>query len=349
MKPLGVGIIGAGLVTQAIHLPALATLPDRFRVVHIMDVDDQLGATVAHLAGARFSATVAELLADEDVEVVAVCSPHHFHADQLVAACAAGKRGILCEKPLATTAAQAVAIERAARASGVPVLVGAMHAYDPAMIEAMQEGSALLGAAHLVRSTIYLPPNEVMIRQATEPLVPAARLPVAMTEPARIDSMMRNAVLGLVTHHVPLMRAYAPKATEVRYARAVSPWGYDIVLAGSGSTIQLTGQMGGQWAPDWRLAAWGADAEVHVTFPPSYVLAGSARAQYRDGSGTRSWAMARNGYQSEWDHLADVVDGRCALRIPVATAIEDFEFALRLADDAGQLAVVAALARDERA
>lgn len=339
VRRLGVGIIGAGLVTQAIHLPALATLADRFRVVHLMDVDEQTGAAVAARSGARFSTTVADLLADDQVELVAVCSPHQFHADQVVAACAAGKRGVLCEKPLATTAGQAAAIARAAEQSGVPVLVGAMHAYDPAMIEAMQAGPALLGSAHLVRSTIYLPPNDLMIEQATTPLASAPAAVASASERSRIESMIRNAVLGLVTHHVPLVRAYAPGATEVRYARAVAPWGYDIVLSGQESSIQLTGLMGGQWAPDWRLEAYGSGAEVRVAFPPSYVLAGSARSEYRDSTGTRTWVMSANGYQNEWKHMADVVAGRAELRTPVKAAIEDLEFALRLADEASALAV----------
>ena len=42
-KPLGVGIIGAGPVTQAIHLPTLSTL-NGLRVLHIMDVNAEVGA-----------------------------------------------------------------------------------------------------------------------------------------------------------------------------------------------------------------------------------------------------------------------------------------------------------------
>ena len=52
-KPLGVGIIGAGPVTQAIHLPTLATLGDRLQVVHIMDVNAEVGTLVASHTGAR--------------------------------------------------------------------------------------------------------------------------------------------------------------------------------------------------------------------------------------------------------------------------------------------------------
>ena len=34
-KPLAVGVIGEGPVTQAIHLPIISTLNDWLRVVHI--------------------------------------------------------------------------------------------------------------------------------------------------------------------------------------------------------------------------------------------------------------------------------------------------------------------------
>ena len=50
-RSLGVGFLGAGLVTQAIHLPALAGVPERFHVVGVMDVDavvaDRVAAGVA--------------------------------------------------------------------------------------------------------------------------------------------------------------------------------------------------------------------------------------------------------------------------------------------------------------
>jgi predicted dehydrogenase len=47
---LGVGILGAGPVTQAIQLPVLASLAGRLRVVKVMDVDASLAAEVADRA-----------------------------------------------------------------------------------------------------------------------------------------------------------------------------------------------------------------------------------------------------------------------------------------------------------
>lgn len=117
---LGVGFIGAGPVTQAIHLPTLATLADRFRVAHVMDVDEQVAAVVAARADAQSTTQLDTLLEDPEVDVVAICSPDRFHADQVAAVAAAGKRAILCEKPLATTVEEAQRIADVSVTSGVP-------------------------------------------------------------------------------------------------------------------------------------------------------------------------------------------------------------------------------------
>ena len=85
-RPYGIGIIGAGPVTQAIHLPVLASLGDEVRVTHIMDVDAHVAEAVAAQAGARASTSVEAVLSDPGVHIVVVCSPHQFHAEQVTAA-----------------------------------------------------------------------------------------------------------------------------------------------------------------------------------------------------------------------------------------------------------------------
>ena len=60
MRRLGVGLIGAGAATQAIHLPTLATLTDRFHIAHVFDVDPATAAEVATRAGARCATSLDE-------------------------------------------------------------------------------------------------------------------------------------------------------------------------------------------------------------------------------------------------------------------------------------------------
>lgn len=336
MSQLGVGIIGAGPVTQAIHLPVLAGLADRFRVCRVMDVDDGLAAAVATRAGAVPGTSVSELLADPAVDVVAICSPHSFHAEQVIAACEAGKRAVLCEKPLATSTDDAARIGEAAAASGVPVLIGTMHAYDPAYLAARRHWGDLPEQATLLRSAIYLPANDVMVASSTDPAPPsrpATEAPVngqAATLPH--PPTMHDAILGLAMHNLPLIREFVPETGQVRFARMIKPWGYSIALSTGNRAVQLIGLMPGQWAPDWTLRACGRDQELRVSFPPSYVLAGSATAELRTRGERVSWHYPENGYQAEWAHLADVAENRAQPLISVADAVADLAYASEIAD-----------------
>ncbi|MCW2529335.1 MAG: oxidoreductase, partial [Pseudonocardiales bacterium] len=139
MTLLGVGLIGAGSVARGIHVPTLGRLADYFKIVHIADADPVVGAMLAERTGAAFSESFRDLLADEAVQVVAVCSPDGVHAEHVVAACAAGKQAVLCEKPLATSREEATQITEAARISGTHIVVGAMHVYDPAWVDVSPE------------------------------------------------------------------------------------------------------------------------------------------------------------------------------------------------------------------
>ena len=165
---LGVGILGAGRVTQAIHLPTLARLPDQFRIVAVMDIDAQAVEAVAARAGAEPTRTMKAVLEHPGVDVVAVCSPHQFHAEQVAAICASGKRGILCEKPLATTRAEAEEIRKAVAPAGIPLVVGAMHTYDPGWLAALDACAGWLENVHTIRSRIILPLNDRFEHWATQ-------------------------------------------------------------------------------------------------------------------------------------------------------------------------------------
>ena len=333
---LGVGFVGAGPVTQAIHLPTLATLADRFSVVHVMDVDEHVACEVAARAGARWSTQIDELLGDPDVDVVAICSPHKFHADHVVRACEAGKRAVLCEKPLATTVEEARRIAAASRATGVPVLVGTMHAYDPAVVAALGTWAALDTVASVVRSAIYLPPNDVFTDAATELFrePPAPGLPDKPSSRELEAALLEMAVIGLAIHSIPLVRSLFPRFDEVRYARFLRPFGYAVTLRCGSCEAQLLAVLPGQWKPAWTLDAWAPDARLRLDFPPSYVLAGSATAELSHRDSSRRWRFETNGYQAEWLEIADIATRGDSPSIPLGAAVDDLAFALEIVDGA---------------
>ncbi|WP_223945296.1 Gfo/Idh/MocA family oxidoreductase [Arthrobacter sp. StoSoilB20] len=347
--PLGVGILGAGPVTQAIHLPTLARLTHTFFVAHVMDVDAGIAESVAGRVGARFSTSVQKLLADPEVEVVVICSPHQFHAEQVIAACRAGKRAILCEKPFAMSGEEAARISEVSTETGVPIIVGAMHTFDPGWKAAEEAWGDLADTAHTLRSSIVLPPNprfedfatEVINRPVTPPAAPDLR------DPTVLENSIRGGVMGLAIHDLPLVRRFVPSFTdlEVLCAEALEPFGYLILAQADGRNVDLQAVMSDSWEPEWTFEAFSDTKSLRVTFTPSYVQAGSAVAEISDGEKTQVFGpFDANGYEAEWQFLALLARGEASP--PSAdTLIQDLQFALAIADAAAS----AALKRQEAA
>ncbi|MGE5175336.1 MAG: Gfo/Idh/MocA family protein [Hyphomicrobiales bacterium] len=124
-RPLRLGVIGAGLVTQINHLPALKRRKD-VEVVAICDDDGEKARLVAqHFGIGRTTSDYESLLRGDQLEAVIIATPNHLHAPMTLAALGYGKH-VLCEKPPARTAAEAEQMAEAARRAGT-VLMYAMN------------------------------------------------------------------------------------------------------------------------------------------------------------------------------------------------------------------------------
>lgn len=341
-KSLGVGLIGAGPVAQAIHVPTLLRLRDRFAVRSVMDVDAVVGAAVAARVGCRSTTSVDELLEDPAVDVVAICSPDRFHAAQVLQAIQAGKRAVLCEKPFATSVAEAKAIAAAGAAAGVPVFVGAMHTADPAWLAAQRAWANLPETAHTIRSRIVLPQNKRYEDWATELLGRPVGRAQDLSDPAVQAAMFVNGTLGLAIHNLPLVRAFLPDFDTVRveHAQFIEPFGYLAVLRAGDRLVQLTGLIHNRWNPQWTFEAFASEASLHIDFTPSFVHAGSGVATLRTPEAATIYGpYPMNGYQAEWERLADAVDGDAGVVPPLRSLIDDITFALDIADQAAAIIV----------
>ncbi|MGO3885673.1 MAG: Gfo/Idh/MocA family protein, partial [Mycetocola sp.] len=330
---LGVGMLGAGPVVQAIHLPTLARLTDRFAVTHVMDVSAEVAEATALRVGATASTSTETLLADPAVEVVAICSPSRFHAEQVIAAMRSGKRAVLCEKPFAETRSEAEAIAAVSAETGVPVLVGAMHAYDPAFIAAAEAWGDLPATAHTIRSHITLPPNERFEDFATEVenRIPPPERSGPLSAEQREQGIV-SGVLGLAIHDLPLIRRFLPEwqNVRVRSAAGLSPFGYGITLTAGDRGVLLAAAFNRHWRPRWELEVIGDTSSLHIEFTPSYVQAGSAVATVRSADGVSRvfGPYPYNGYEGEWRTLHRMACGDRAGAPELSSLINDVTFAI---------------------
>lgn len=127
---VNVGIIGLGSVAQTRHIPGLAAAKNA-AIYGFFDMDQERAGQYAARYGCKAWASLEEMLADEGLHAVEVCTATRSHCELTVAALEAGKH-VLCEKPMAASAADARRMIAAAEKSGKKLMVSHnQRYYDP--------------------------------------------------------------------------------------------------------------------------------------------------------------------------------------------------------------------------
>ena len=153
-----VGIIGCGGIANGKHLPALKQL-DNVEIVAFCDIIEekaQQAAKTFGAPGAKVYKDYKDLLKNESIVSVHVCTPNKSHSFISIDALNAGKH-VLCEKPMAKTSEEAIRMVEAAKKNKKLLTIGYQGRYNPdvqymkQVAQAGELGDIYLAKPHAVR------------------------------------------------------------------------------------------------------------------------------------------------------------------------------------------------------
>ncbi|GAB3173278.1 Gfo/Idh/MocA family protein [Telluribacter humicola] len=121
MDKIKVGVVGTGFIGPA-HIEALRRLHN-VEVAALCEVTAELAKEKAQGLGIERYYTFEDLLKQDDIQCIHICTPNFLHYSQSKAALEAGKH-VVCEKPLAKDLAEAEELVQLAAQTG---LVNAVH------------------------------------------------------------------------------------------------------------------------------------------------------------------------------------------------------------------------------
>jgi len=127
-KKIRIGIIGCGGIANGKHMPSLKSLSN-VEMVAFCDLVVEKAEKAAKeygTAGAKIYTDYEELLQDKSIDVIHVLTPNKSHAKLSIASMRAGKH-VMCEKPMAKTAAGALEMVNVAKETGKKLTIGYQH------------------------------------------------------------------------------------------------------------------------------------------------------------------------------------------------------------------------------
>jgi myo-inositol 2-dehydrogenase / D-chiro-inositol 1-dehydrogenase len=301
-------ILGLGAVAQAVHLPLLDRLADRFSISAIADLSPSLVAAIGDRyrvpESARFDGLDGLLTADGIDGLLVLTSGSHGSA--VIAGLDRGW-AVFAEKPLAWTLAEADAIaERLAADPSRKLQLGYMKLYDPAVVRGVAAARAGLGPVRSIEVTVLHPSDQRQLSHArllpppTD--VPAATLDSIRNEADRLRTLAvgssgdearlySDIVLGSIVHDLALIRAFASDPTRIDL---VDTW----PAGGWPPSVAIAGRLEGEarFAVRWHFlsdyAAYREEvrvvyeaATIELEFPSPYLLHAPTRLRITELEG----------------------------------------------------------------
>jgi predicted dehydrogenase len=165
-KIIRVGVIGAGMVSQVVHLPTLLLLDKLYTVVGICDVSKEAVLHAQKKFNIPFGCQSSfELCSRSDIDLIIVASADEYHASQAIQAASCGK-AVFIEKPMSLTHKEANEIEQARIKYRVHISVAYMRRYTSVFGAFLEELERAGPTINFARVFDYIGPNDFFVAQS---------------------------------------------------------------------------------------------------------------------------------------------------------------------------------------
>lgn len=351
--PISLAIIGAGTITQSVHLTSLRRAG--YEVGIVCDLSPSRAADVARSVGARGVSDPAEVFAS-DVEAVLIATPG-THAKLAAAAIRAGKH-VLAEKPLAFTVREVEELEALASEHGVVAQVGYMKMFDP-LLETARSEYRELNDVRVVRVTVMHPADEPQVSHLRMTAPPRDADPAAIAEGVAYDraraeealpgadealiGYYSNVLNGSVIHEFSLMRAMGVELPDAWHVDVVTPLdgAAPASLFATGTAGETAVVLSWNWLPDYpeydeELVVLAANGRLEFHLAKPYLVEERSRLVSRRHDGDlRADTEYRSGHETgflrQLDAFASAIRDGAPNPAGFAGAKEDIRQLQRLA------------------
>ena len=148
---LRIGVLGTGRIGR-LHAEHLCWRVDGARLAAVYDLNvDAAAATAAKLGAVVVAESADQILADDAIDAVLICTSTDTHS-ALIERCAAAGKHVFCEKPIDFDLGRIDRALAAVESAGVKLQIGFNRRFDPNFHQVRaQVAAGAIGAPHLVR------------------------------------------------------------------------------------------------------------------------------------------------------------------------------------------------------
>ncbi|MDX6413766.1 MAG: hypothetical protein QOH23_1176 [Gaiellaceae bacterium] len=349
---LRIGVVGGGLVAQAMHLHFLAHQGERFELVAVADPSPIVRDELHRLYG--LEATYADhhqLLERSKLDAVVICSPSQTHAQATLDALDRGLH-VFVEKPMCITLADADRIIDAQRTAGKVVQVGYMKRFDRAWERMLEGMPASAESLRYIRVVVHDPefipffgPGEIargsdipadVLESGREAMRAQVREAVG-ADSLEVVTAFEGAFLGSLVHDVNVVHGLLERLGEPLPAKVIDGdwWNGGQAVTGA---VRLAN--GARWDSAWiqlldvyeyrESVTFYFAEEVHsLAFPSPWLKQSPTRyeaSRVRDGArAVELFESYEESFARELAHFHDCVVNGTECRTPPTQARLDMD------------------------